>query len=112
MSARGFRNSQTGDDGLTRSKRIRLYSKAVKMRFELTTENRKEMVYECLDVMKDPVSHPMVRMKAAQILVAMEAMNQKDEHAAEGIGEGRAEPTIVYVLPANGTESIERIEVK
>ena len=109
MTGRGFRNSQIGDDGLTLSKRIRLYSKAVKMRFPLTDENRAEMVEECLGVMKDPVSHPMVRMKAAQILVAMEAMNQKDEHVVAGIGEGKAEPTIVYVLPSNGTE---RIEVK
>lgn len=77
------------------------------MRFPLTDENRKEMVEECLVALKDPCSNAFVRLKAAQILVSMEAMNQKDEHAAEGIGEGRAEPTIVYVLPSNGTERIE-----
>lgn len=107
MSHHGFKNSEIGEDGLTRLKRIRLYSKAVKMRFPLTDDNRAEMVHECLQAMRDPTSNAFVRLKAAQILVAMEAMNQKDEHAQQGTGEGQSQPTMVYVLPVNGTERIE-----
>jgi len=103
-----FTNGVRGDDGLTLRQEVNICARAIKMgdRWNITTEGRQKIVDVCMKAVAEPNINPLVSLKAATILVACEAMNQKDQLAERGLGEDRGAPNVIYVLPTNGTERI------
>lgn len=72
------------------------------IRWGITPRIRQDIVDEVEGIALDTSLHPLVRLKAIDTIVKMEAMNQIDER--ENGPEGRVLERTVLLIPSNGSE--------
>ena len=66
---------------MSRIRDTRMYAKALKQRWPITDEQRQQIVERLMVVVNDPNASRRETIAAAQGLAAVEAQNQKDQHA-------------------------------
>jgi hypothetical protein len=82
-------------------------------RWEISKSHRSEALNTCLEVLRDPEATKADRLRAADVMLKMEAQNQADLKMlvdAQLMGEQKPEKEVIVILPTNGTEA-GRIEM-
>jgi hypothetical protein len=97
------------DNGLTQKQELGLVGMAVRKRFKLSSHARRRAVQIAEEIMETAID-PEVRLRAIETMIKMEVVNQNDEklqlvlQRGNGGASGVQQPTVVLLLPPNGTE--------
>lgn len=96
------------DNGLTQKQELGLVRMAVKKRFKVPAHARRRAVQIVEEIMEH-CQDPEVRLRAVETMIKMEVVNQNDEKLQIELergsgGSGTQQPTVVLLLPPNGTE--------
>ena len=97
------------DNGLTQKQELGLVRMAVRKRFKISSHARRRAVQIAEEIMESSAD-PEVRLRAIETMIKMEVVNQNDEklqielERGNGGASGAQQPTVVLLLPPNGTE--------